>query len=65
MSHENGKATIELYDAITEKIRPVFALERPPPYLIGAMPVSPDGTWMLFPQIDEHSSNLMMVDNWR
>ncbi len=24
MSHENGKATIELYDTKTQKIRPVF-----------------------------------------
>jgi Tol biopolymer transport system component/DNA-binding winged helix-turn-helix (wHTH) protein len=63
MSHENGKATIELYDPRTQKIRPIFSLEKSPPYWIGAMPVSPDGKWMLFPQIDGHSSNLMMVEN--
>jgi hypothetical protein len=28
------------------------------------MPVSPDGRWMLFPQVDEQSSNLMMIENW-
>jgi Tol biopolymer transport system component/DNA-binding winged helix-turn-helix (wHTH) protein len=63
MSHENAKATIELYDSRTQKIRPIFSLEKSPPYWIGAMPVSPDGKWMLFPQIDGHSSNLMMVEN--
>jgi Tol biopolymer transport system component/DNA-binding winged helix-turn-helix (wHTH) protein len=63
MSHENGKATIELYDTGTQKIRPIFSLEKPSPFWIGAMPVSPDGRWMLFPQIDGHSSNLMMVEN--
>ena len=63
MSHENGKATIELYDTRTQKIRPIFSLEKSPPYWIGAMPVSPDGKWMLFPQIDGHSGNLMMVEN--
>jgi Tol biopolymer transport system component/DNA-binding winged helix-turn-helix (wHTH) protein len=63
MSHENGKATIELYDPRTQKIRPIFSLEKSPPYWIGAMPVSPDGKWMLFPQVDGHSSNLMMVEN--
>jgi Tol biopolymer transport system component/DNA-binding winged helix-turn-helix (wHTH) protein len=63
MSHENGKATIELYDPRTQKIRPIFSLEKSPPYWIGAMPVSPDGKWMLFPQVDGHSSNLMMIEN--
>ncbi|MEI9978322.1 MAG: hypothetical protein WDN23_04855 [Edaphobacter sp.] len=63
MSHENGKTTIKLYDTKTRKIRPIFTLEKSSPYWIGAMPVSPDGTWMLFPQVDAHSSNLMMVEN--
>jgi Tol biopolymer transport system component/DNA-binding winged helix-turn-helix (wHTH) protein len=63
MSHENGKAKIELYNTKTQKISPVFSLEKSPPYWIGAMPVSPDGKWMLFPQVDGHSSNLMMVEN--
>jgi Tol biopolymer transport system component/DNA-binding winged helix-turn-helix (wHTH) protein len=62
MAHENGKTTIELYDPRTQKIRPIFSLEKSPPYWIGAMPVSPDGKWMLFPQIDGLSSNLMMVE---
>jgi Tol biopolymer transport system component/DNA-binding winged helix-turn-helix (wHTH) protein len=62
MSHENGKATIELYDTSTQKIRPIFSLEKSTPSWIGAIPVSPDGKWMLFPQIDGHSSNLMMIE---
>ena len=40
MSHENGKTTIELYGIRTQKIRPIFSLEKSPPYWIGAMPVS-------------------------
>jgi hypothetical protein len=35
MSHENGKTTIELYDTRTQKIRPIFSLEKSPPYWIG------------------------------
>jgi len=65
MSHENGKTTIELYDTRTQKTRPIFTLEKSSPYWIGAMPVSPDGKWMLFPQVDGHSSNLMMVENMK
>jgi Tol biopolymer transport system component/DNA-binding winged helix-turn-helix (wHTH) protein len=63
MTHENGKTTIELYDTRTLEIRPIFTLEKSSPYWIGAMPVSPDGKWLLFPQVDGHSSNLMMVEN--
>jgi predicted NUDIX family NTP pyrophosphohydrolase len=63
MSHENGKAAIELFDIEAHKVSHVLSLEKSPPYWIGAMPVSPDGKWMLFPQVDGHSSNLMMVAN--
>jgi hypothetical protein len=63
LSRENGKATIKLYDTRTQKISPVFSPEKSLPGWIGAMPVSPDGKWMLFPQVDGHSSNLMMVEN--
>jgi hypothetical protein len=28
------------------------------------MPVSSDGKWLLFPQVDQQSSNLMLIENW-
>jgi len=34
------------------------------PGWIGGMPVSSDGRWLFFPQLDEQSSNLMMIENW-
>jgi hypothetical protein len=35
------------------------------PDWMGSLPISPDGRWMLFAQMDEFSSDLMMVENWR
>ena len=65
MSNSGGKDAIEFFDLKTEKVRRVYELEKPASGWIGAMPVSSDGKWMLFPQVDEQSSNLMMIENWR
>ncbi len=32
---------------------------------LGGLPVSPDGSYLLYTQIDKHSSNLMLIENWR
>ena len=64
MSHFGGKSAIEYFDLKTEKVRRVYELEKPAPGWIGAMAVSSDGRWMLFPQMDEQSSNLMLIENW-
>jgi hypothetical protein len=52
-------------DLQTKQARPIFALEKPSPGWIGGMPVSDDGNWLLFPQKDERSSELMLIENWR
>jgi len=49
----------------TEMVRRVYDLEEPLPLWIGGMPVSSDGKWLLFPQVDQGSSNLMMIENWQ
>jgi len=41
-----------------------YELEKPVPGWIGGMPVSSDGRWLFLPQLDEQSSNLMMIENW-
>ena len=64
MSRFGEKAAIEFFDLKTEKVRRVYELERPGPGWIGEISVSSDGKWMLFPQVDEQSSNLMMIENW-
>jgi hypothetical protein len=64
LSRSGAKTVIEFFDLKTEKVLRVYELEKPTGEWIGGMPVSSDGKWMLFPQMDEQSSNLMMIENW-
>jgi Tol biopolymer transport system component len=64
ISHSGGKAAIEFFDLRTEKVSRVYSLEKSLPEWIGGMPVSSDGRWLFFPQLDEQSSDLMMIENW-
>jgi hypothetical protein len=64
ISRSSAKNAIEFFDFKTEKIRRVYEFEKPVPGWIGGMPVSNDGRWLFFPQLDEESSNLMMIENW-
>jgi Tol biopolymer transport system component len=58
------KTAIEFFDLSTEKIRRVYEFEKPVPGWIGGMPISNDGRWLFFPQLDQESSNVMMIENW-
>jgi Tol biopolymer transport system component/DNA-binding winged helix-turn-helix (wHTH) protein len=66
LRENNGKAEIDFFDLSTHGVRRVFVLEKS---LIldwmGGLPVSSDGKWLLFSQVDEQSSDLMMIENWR
>jgi len=64
MSRSGDKPAIEFFDLSTAKIHRVYDFERPLPGWIGGMPVSTVGRWLFFPQLDEESSNLMMIENW-
>ena len=65
MSHSGDKAAIEFFDLNSEKVSRVYSLEKSPPTWIGGMPVSSDGKWLLFPQRDRHSGDLVMIENWK
>ena len=65
LSHANRKTLINLFDLQTRRVRPVYMLEKPTPEWIGGMPVSKDGKFMLFPQVDQSSSDLMLIENWQ
>jgi hypothetical protein len=58
-------AVLDFFDLNTRSVRTIHVLDGPPPGWMGGIPVSPDGRWLLFAQIDELSSDLMMVENWR
>jgi Tol biopolymer transport system component len=64
MSHTSSNTYIDFFDVSSKSVRRILKLEKPTAFWIGAMPVSSDGKWMLYPQLDESSSNLMMIDHW-
>jgi Tol biopolymer transport system component/DNA-binding winged helix-turn-helix (wHTH) protein len=65
LAYANGKAEIDFFDLDTKKAQSVFVLDKFPPEWMGGMHVSQDGRWLLFPQLDESSSDLMLVENWQ
>ena len=61
----NNKLGIHFFDLNAKTVRTILVLDKPPPGSMGGLPVSPDGRWLLFVQLDELSSDLMLVENWR
>ena len=60
------KAEIYFFDLKSRRTRVIYVMEKDPPWdYIGGLPVSSDGKWVLFPQVDEQSSDLMLIENWR
>jgi len=56
---------IEFYDFATGNVTLVLRLDKP---IRGAAPglsVSPDGRWLLFTQLDQISSDIMLMENFR
>jgi Tol biopolymer transport system component/DNA-binding winged helix-turn-helix (wHTH) protein len=65
LSHPNNKTVVNLFNLQTRQVRPVYTMEKPTPVWIGGIPVSKDGKFMLFPQVDQSSTDLMLIENWR
>ena len=59
------KTVLNLFDLKSKQVRRIFTLEKPAPDWIGGIAVSKDGKWLLFPQVDQSSSDLMLIENWR
>ena len=57
-----GGYSIQFFNFATKKIRSFATIERP----VGEyLSVSPDGRWILYSQIDQFGSDLMLVENFR
>jgi len=65
LQYTNNKPEIDFFDLSTQKIRRAFVPEKPVYPWIGGLPVSSDGKWLLFPQLDEMISDVMMIENWK
>jgi len=60
-----GRSLIEFFSFATGQVTPVAAPEKPIFRNIWGMAVSPDGQWLLFTQIDQQSSDIMLIENFR
>jgi hypothetical protein len=56
ITFEGGRPGISFFDLATKKTRLVYLWEKRLPGWVGGIPVSPDGKYLLFPQLDEQSS---------
>jgi Tol biopolymer transport system component len=60
------KAEVKFFDLKSRTARVIYVMEKDPPWIYtGGLPVSRNGKWLLFPQVDEQSSDLMLIENWR
>jgi hypothetical protein len=59
-------ATINVYNFDTQRVTRIGTLDKEPVTSGGgALSVSPDGHWVLYPQVDHVESHIMLVENFR
>jgi hypothetical protein len=57
-----GRHSIQFFNFTTKKIRPISTIESA---IAAYLSVSPDGRWILYSQMDQVGSDLMLVENFR
>ena len=57
--------TVQFLSFATGRMTPLAVFDKEPMQYGSAIAVSPDGHWLLYTQIDEGGSDLMLVDNFR
>jgi Tol biopolymer transport system component/DNA-binding winged helix-turn-helix (wHTH) protein len=65
LADREGKTELNYFDLKTKQTKRITTLEKAPPFWMGEMSVSGDGRWLVYPQVDEQASNLMMIENWQ
>jgi len=58
----DASRSVQYFDFATKKVRQIFEIEKGLAY---GLSVSPDERWILYSQIDEQKSELMLVDHFR
>jgi Tol biopolymer transport system component len=58
-------ATINFYDFATQRVTKIGSVDKELVGGYGALSVSPDGQWVLYPQVDRVDSHIMLVENFR
>ena len=61
-SESAGRHSIEFFDFATKMIRSIFTIESD---IDDYLSISPDGRWILYQQVDQSGSDLMLVENFR
>jgi len=59
---EKGHSDINFYDFVTGRISKILTIEAA---VYSSIEISPDGSTILYPQLDEVGSDLMLVENFR
>jgi hypothetical protein len=57
-----NRTSVQFFNFKTKRIRSIATIEKPVGSLLS---VSPDGRWILYSQIDQTGSDLMLVENFR
>jgi hypothetical protein len=65
VKHQTDETEVHFFDFSSQKVRRVFTLGKFLPGWSGGVSISRDGKWLLYPQLDGLSSNLMMIENWK
>jgi len=55
----------DVYNFATERVARIATMEKDVPSGISGLSVSPDGHWIIYPQIDQAESQIMLVENFR
>jgi serine/threonine protein kinase/Tol biopolymer transport system component len=61
----NAPHSICYFDFASRQVQQITEVDRDFNILNGGMTVSPDGRWLLYSQVDESTSDIMLVDHFR